>query len=89
LEKKLSTDIQDSLKLDILLGLGRDYALYSNKRVFEFNQKGIELANKLNKPVAIAEAYANYSYYYERINDTIKQNEYLNKIGSLDISSNE
>lgn len=83
LEKKLSTNIQDSLKLDILLGLGRDYAIYSNKRVFEFNQKGIELAKKINRPIAIAEAYANYSSYYERINDTLKQKEYLDKIFAL------
>ena len=83
LEKKLSTNIQDSLKLDILLVLGRDYAIYSNKRVFEFNQKGIELAKKINRPIAIAEAYANYSSYYERINDTLKQKEYLDKIFAL------
>lgn len=83
LEAILSKTKNDSLKLKTLLGLGRDYGLYTNKRVFEFNEKGIALATKMNKPIAIAEAYANYSNYYERINDTLKQKVYLDKIFAL------
>lgn len=83
LETKLSTVKNDSVKLSILVGLGRDYALHSNKRNFEFNQKAIELAKKLNKPMAIAEAYGNYGYYYGSVNDTLKQTEYLDKILAL------
>lgn len=83
LEATLSKTKNDSVKLKTLLGLGRDYGLYANKRVFEFNQKGIALAEKMNKPIAIAEAYSNYSNYYERINDTLKQNVYIDKIFAL------
>src|SRR5690554_2793435 len=83
LEAKLSKAENDSVKLSILLGLGKDYALHSNKRNFEFNQKAIELAKKLNKPMAIAEAYGNYGYYYDKINDTLKQTAYLDKILAL------
>lgn len=83
LEAKLSEVKNDSVKLSILLGLGKDYALHSNKKNFEFNQKAIELAKNLNKSMAIAEAYGNYGYYYERKNDTLKQLELLDKIIEL------
>src|SRR5690606_33965723 len=77
----------DSLKLSILLGLGKDYALTGNKRNFEFNKKALELAKKLNKSIAIAEAYSNMGYYYERENDTLKQFELLDKI--LELKDND
>lgn len=80
IETKLSKVSNDSIKLTIMLGLGRDYALNANKRNLEFNRKAIELAQKLNRPFSIAEAYANYGMYYERINDTVKQKQYLDKI---------
>jgi class 3 adenylate cyclase/tetratricopeptide (TPR) repeat protein len=80
IETKLSKVSNDSIRLTMMLGLGRDYALHANKRNLEFNQKSIELAQKLNRPLGIAEAYANYGLYYERINDTLKQKEYLEKI---------
>ncbi len=83
LELKLSKVKNDSVKLSVLLGLGRDYALYSNKRTFEFNQKAIELAKKINQSIGIAEAYSNMGHYYERQNDTLRQLELLDKIIEL------
>jgi adenylate cyclase len=83
LESNLPEIKNDSVKLSILLGLGRDYAVYSNKRYFEFNQKAIELAKKTNYPLGIAEAYTNMGFYYERQNDTLKQLELLDKILEL------
>ncbi len=80
IETSLSKVKNDSIKLSMLLGLGRDYALNANERNIEFNQKSIALAQKLNRPFSIAEAYANYGMYYERINDTLKQKQYLDKI---------
>ncbi|MEG1026501.1 MAG: adenylate/guanylate cyclase domain-containing protein [Flavobacterium sp.] len=83
LEAKLHNAKNDSVKLRISLGLGKDYAASSNKKSFEFNENAIKLAEKLKKPVSIAEAYTNISTYYETKNDTIKQLNFINKILEL------
>lgn len=83
LETELSAITNDTIRLKYLNVLGRDYALYSNKKHFEYNRKAIELAKKINYPMAIAEAYANKGSYYERQNDTVRQLELLDKIITL------
>ncbi|KAA5535485.1 adenylate/guanylate cyclase domain-containing protein [Paenimyroides baculatum] len=89
LEVKLHKAKNDSEKLNISLGLGKDYAVYSNKKNFEFNEDAIKLAEKLNKPIAIAEAYANISTFHEGKNDTLQQLDFINKILELGNKKND
>lgn len=83
LEVALSKATTDSTKLNLLKILGYDYALHTNEKNIKFNQKAIDLGTKLNIPMAIADAYLNYAIYYERINDTLRQTKYIDKILAL------